>query len=353
VVERYSTAEDDGERPYGSGCGGVVFILLERRQTAGPLLAALEPAFSKREPLAIATILEGQRIGQRAFAGPDTPELPGASSLRLFFEERPGAMVGNRETPSAGLARTQRVEGTAVRPSGTSPEDCGTQRDTPDGELQDMANLALKHRSSMEGVLSIDNAPTRARADYCRARPGLWVFGAGDDAKPLVRLARELGWFVAVADGRSNLATRERFPEADLVRVLPAADENGAEPLAYGIKSTDAAVAMAHSFEQDGRVLAALLALDSPPFYIGALGPRRRTRELVAEAAQPPGGTGSHNSVERWMEQVHAPMGLDLGGEEPASIALSILAEIQQVLAQATGLPLGQVRGEMPAAARH
>ena len=37
VVERYSTAEDEGDRPYGSGCGGVVYLLLERRLTAGPL----------------------------------------------------------------------------------------------------------------------------------------------------------------------------------------------------------------------------------------------------------------------------------------------------------------------------
>ncbi len=38
VVERYSTAEDDGDMPYGSGCGGVVFVLLERRVTAAPFL---------------------------------------------------------------------------------------------------------------------------------------------------------------------------------------------------------------------------------------------------------------------------------------------------------------------------
>jgi xanthine/CO dehydrogenase XdhC/CoxF family maturation factor len=350
VVERYSTAEDDGERPYGSGCGGVVFILLERRQTAGPLLAALEPAFSKREPLAIATLLDGPRIGQRAFAGPETPEMPDATSLRLFFEEKPGAMVGDRESQSAGLPVTKRVEGPAVRPSGTSPDDSSPERDTPDRELQDMANLALKHRTSMEGILSIDNHPTRAWADYRPARPGLWVFGAGDDTKPLVRLAREMGWFVAVADGRSNLATRERFPLADLVRVLPAADENSTEPLTQGSKSTDAAVAMAHSFEQDARALAALLEFDSPTAYLGALGPLRRTRELLAEAERLLDLPRSADRIERWLEVVHAPMGLDLGAEAPATIALSILAEIQQSLTGATGAPLRLVRGGQAAA---
>ena len=49
VVERYSTVADDEEMPYGSGCGGVVYVLLERRSTAALLLKALEPAFHARE----------------------------------------------------------------------------------------------------------------------------------------------------------------------------------------------------------------------------------------------------------------------------------------------------------------
>src|SRR5258708_1816946 len=68
VVERSSTLDDDGDLPYGSGCGGVVYILLERRQTAAPLLQALLAPFNARVPLAIATVLEGSRIGRRAFA---------------------------------------------------------------------------------------------------------------------------------------------------------------------------------------------------------------------------------------------------------------------------------------------
>src|SRR5579864_7680588 len=68
VVERYSTLEDDGDLPYGSGCGGVVYILLERRKTASPLLHALKSAFDVRKPLAIAAVLEGPQMAQRAFA---------------------------------------------------------------------------------------------------------------------------------------------------------------------------------------------------------------------------------------------------------------------------------------------
>src|SRR3954452_11630797 len=69
VIERYSTLVDDGDLPYGSGCGGVVYILLERRRTASPLLHALKSAWNVRKPLAIATVLAGPRIGERAFSG--------------------------------------------------------------------------------------------------------------------------------------------------------------------------------------------------------------------------------------------------------------------------------------------
>ncbi|MES2697243.1 MAG: XdhC family protein, partial [Verrucomicrobiota bacterium] len=45
----------------------------------------------------------------------------------------------------------------------------------------------------------------------------LAIFGAGDDAQPLVRLAKELGWHVTVADPRAAFATAARFPTADAI----------------------------------------------------------------------------------------------------------------------------------------
>jgi xanthine/CO dehydrogenase XdhC/CoxF family maturation factor len=316
VVERYSTKEEDGDRPYGSGCGGVVSLLLERSATAAPLLAALERAFEERIPLGVATVLDGPAIGRRAFAG--LPEMP----LEVA-------------QPSNGL------EPTAAK------------------ALQEMAERALESCAPVVRRVAVDGVPANAWADYRPARPGLWIFGAGDDARPLVRLARELDWFVAVADGRSDLATRERFPTASQVSVLPLAGRSGAGrssgdlsapvPALIGLKPTDAAVVMAHSFEQDARVLAGLLSLVAPPAYIGVLGPQRRTRELLAEAARLLGKANPLDRAERWLRLVHAPMGLDLGADTPASIALSVLAEIQQVLTASTGLPLRRVRASTPA----
>jgi xanthine dehydrogenase accessory factor len=291
TVERYSTADDDGERPYGSGCGGVVHLLLERRKTAHSLLLALEEAFSAREPLAVATALEGERVGVH-----------------------------------------EMVHG--LRDAGV---------DDPWG-LRAMAQDAYERGTSTETELSIEGVKSRVRADYCAPRPGLWIFSAGDDARPLVRMARDLGWFVVVADGRSNLATHERFPEADEVRVLQIAELPGAAPAYFNPRPTDATVMMTHSFEQDSRVLASLLALDAPPKYMGVLGPQRRTRELLAEAALLLRLPATENRVEAWLAQLHAPTGLDLCAETPAAVALSILAEMQKVLGAASGEPLRQVR---------
>jgi xanthine/CO dehydrogenase XdhC/CoxF family maturation factor len=312
-VQRYSTAEEDGERPYGSGCGGVVSLLLERRATAGPLLAALQQAFDRRAPLAVATILDGAQIGRRAFAG---------------------------------------MEG--------DPSGCIRAVGDP---LKELAERALASRKPIEKEISVGGIDARVWVDFRPARPGLWIFGAGDDAQPLLHMAKELGWFVAVADGRSQLATRERFPLADELRVLPteelpaiqSANESGgqsagsASPLG-NLLPQDAAAVMTHSFAQDARILASLLALGVQPAYIGVLGPQRRTSELLAEAARLLGLPSEHASatvaqVERWLAQLHSPMGLDLGAESPETIAFSVLAEIQKCIAGTSALPLREVRG--------
>jgi xanthine dehydrogenase accessory factor len=297
VVERYSTLDDDGDLPYGSGCGGVVYILLERRKTASPLLHALRSCWDVRKPLAIATVLEGPQIGQRVFA-----RLPAI--------------------------------------------DAAASHATSEVQLQELAEEAFAEHASIDRQIQLDGVPTRAWADYRAARPGLWIFGAGDDARPLLKLARELGWFVAIADGRSHLATRGRFAAADEIRVLKTSELPNPFSNPVPLLSTDAAILMTHSFEQDSHILAALMddAQEFPYAYVGVLGPQRRTREALAEAARLRGLTPDADQIEAWLSKLHAPTGIDLGADTSASIALSILAEIQQVLNAATALPLRKVR---------
>jgi xanthine dehydrogenase accessory factor len=309
TVERYSTVPDDGDMPYGSGCGGVVHILLERRTTAAPLLTALEVAFHARVPLAIATVLQGSEIGSRAFAGLPA-DLASASMQNLAFR------------------RTS--------------------------DINALVELALARRQPLEKRISIDGVNTRIWVDYRPARPALWIFGAGDDARPVIHLARALGWFVAVFDGRAHLATRERFAEADEVHVLSISDLFTAAHPHLALRPTDAAIVMTHSFEQDSRILALLIAGSTslPLAYLGVLGPQRRTRDMLVEAARILHQPHPEEDAERWLARLHAPTGLDLGAEAPATIALSILAEIQQVLSAATAQPLREVRAARAEAVR-
>ena len=304
VVQRYSTTEDDGDMPYGSGCGGVVYLLLERRATAVTLLTELEAAFHARVPLAIATTLDGAEIAKRVFAGPTV---------------RDGEPEQANDGSSAAI-------------------------------LRNLSALAIERMQSIDRCVTVDGIETRVWVDYRAARPGLWIFGAGDDAKPLLRLARELGWFVSIADGRSHLATRERFSAADKVMALAITTlPDAASLLLSDVKNTDAAVLLTHSFEQDSHLLAGLFAREVQPAYLGVLGPQRRTREVLVEAAKLLGLPDSTQRAEEWLSLLHAPTGLDLGAETPAAIALSIIAEIQQTLNNGSALPLRQVRAVHPA----
>jgi len=274
-------------------------LLLERRATADPLLRALETAFHSRVPLAISTVLEGAAIGRRSFAGP---------TIRKDLDDRKSI-------------------------------------DASESMLESMSLQAVQRMQAIDQRVTIGDIATRVWVDYRAARPGLWIFGAGDDAKPIVQLARQLGWFVAVADGRSHLATRERFPGAEFVLNMPIATMLTATPsLIADLKTTDAAILVTHSFDQDSRILAALLSRENFPAYVGVLGPQRRTREVLSEAARLLGIEDTPEHVERWLRHLHAPTGLDIGAETPAAIALSIVAEIQQTLNNGSALPLREVR---------
>jgi xanthine/CO dehydrogenase XdhC/CoxF family maturation factor len=143
----------------------------------------------------------------------------------------------------------------------------------------------------------------------------LIVLGAGDDIRPLVRMASLLGWRITVVDGRKQLARADRFPEAQRVLTLQAGLISEID-----IRADDAVVLMTHSYEQDRGWLAAVLPL--APRYLGVLGARRRSSLLVSEASAMSG-----LSISDCCDRIYAPVGLDLGGDGPEAIALAVMAE--------------------------
>jgi xanthine dehydrogenase accessory factor len=157
----------------------------------------------------------------------------------------------------------------------------------------------------------------------------LTLFGAGDDAQPLARMALELGWRVTVADPRPALPTESRFPGVHALALGPA-DElvaRAAPP------PGSLAVVMTHHYLHDLPILHHLLPL--PLAYLGLLGPRNRSEKILADLA----AKGLRVTAEM-RERLRAPVGLDLGADAPEEVALSIVAEMRAVLSGRDGRPL-------------
>lgn len=142
----------------------------------------------------------------------------------------------------------------------------------------------------------------------------LLILGGGIDAIPVAETAARLGWQVTVNDARTAYGRQEFFPSV-CVRDYHLADFPLAELLEH-----DAVVVMHHNLEMDAAGLS--LLRHSQTKYIGLLGPEHRKQKVMAMAEV---------TSEILPCPVAGPIGLDLGGDLPESIALSMLAEIQAV----------------------
>ena len=282
--------EDDPRHGLGPGCQGVVRILLEPldfTDQTNPL--ELLRGFAQHPvPAVLATVFEADAKGLKAAVG-----------QRLLLPEM------------------------------------GTVRGTPllAAPLVEAAGATLAQGRSQ--VLDIDTAagPVRALLEVLVPPLRLVVYGAGNDAQPLVHLAASLGWHVTVVDGRPNLATAVRFPEAAHVRLVSVRELESQVPdsLAYH-------VLLSHNYAYDLAALHSLL--DSPAPYVGLLGPRLKAQRLLDEL-----GTAPARLVAQLRERLHSPIGLDLGSETPEEIALCIVAEIQAHHNGRQGHPLRERAG--------
>lgn len=171
--------------------------------------------------------------------------------------------------------------------------------------------------------------PERLFLDFVAPPPALTIFGAGDDAQPLARLAGELGWHITVADPRAAFATAARFPAVSAL-VVGRADELVARvaPHPDGL-----AVVMTHHYVHDVPILRDLLA--RPLTYLGLLGPKKRAEKILTDLEK----SGAAISPAQ-RNRLHAPVGLDLGADSPEQVALSILAEMQAALGGRDARPL-------------
>ena len=158
--------------------------------------------------------------------------------------------------------------------------------------------------------------------------PRILLLGGGPDARPVATLGAFLGWRVTVVDHRSTYLVPERFPPATELIESRAADVAVAVPLG----EFAAAVVMSHHLDSDLAYLRALAA--NPVPYVGLLGPAARREKLLADLGA---------DADRLRARLRAPVGLDIGGRAPESIALSIVGEVHAVLAGRGGRPFSEV----------
>ena len=266
----YDLSVDDDLWGLGVGCDGTMFVLLQRLSPDNDYqpFGAIADAMALDRPVRLAVVIES---ATSAIA-------PGAT---IVSEEGHSRRYGVDEGPAAELSAW-------LQDAGKGCADVSV-----DGQVLTVLAAALE-------------PPHR-----------LLVLGAGLDAEPVVRIAREMGWRCTVVDHRDAYVASGEFTGADDLICEPA--ENLAQVV--DLSRYDAAVVMSHHLGSDRSYLRQLADSDIP--YVGLLGPAHRRDRLLEEIGEPASSLAG---------RLHGPAGLDIGGRGPAVIALSIVAEIQSVL---------------------
>jgi xanthine/CO dehydrogenase XdhC/CoxF family maturation factor len=160
-------------------------------------------------------------------------------------------------------------------------------------------------------------------------KPRLVIVGAVEVARSLAVYARELGFEVVVVDGRASFATPERFPPERVDRLIVGWPDEVAEEI--GLGADDAVAVLTHDVKFDEPAI--VEALRRGCRYVGAVGSKKTQgdrRERLLEAGVTPDE----------LARLRGPVGLDLGGRNPAETALAIIAEVVAERYGGSGVPL-------------
>lgn len=268
-LETYDLTDD--EWGLGLGCNGVIDVLVEPLDDSWRVPLA---ALADGRPTAVATVVASADAnvpeGARAFVAPD------------------GAVERADDRPPIPGELLERVAA---------------------------AEFAAAGRSGSVAV-ETDGGTVEVYVDGLEPPADLLLYGWQRDVHPVARFGREVGFRVTVASGRGGVAEPEDFPHAE--RVVSTRPSEVAEYVETPERTY--AVVMSHSFLEDRLALESLLDAGVP--YVGLMGPRERFEELREDLAAD-GRTLTDDELSR----IATPVGLDLGGGEPAQIALSVVAE--------------------------
>ncbi len=178
-----------------------------------------------------------------------------------------------------------------------------------------VAALVGRHAGAVPGVVHDEADGTSYFVEPFAPPLTVAIFGAGEVAVVLTRIARELGMRVVIVDARARYATAARFPEADEIRV----GDPGVVAAELPMTGDTFVVIVSHDYKYELPVLRQVLR--APVGYVGLMSSRARGAKLREFLA----GEGF---TEAEMARLRTPIGVKIGARTPAQVAVSIAAEL-------------------------
>jgi len=292
VTEYTMTEQQAGES--GLNCGGTVRIYTERidEVSGPPVFQRIIKAKADRSSCVLATIIAESE-----------PTDYSRSRVLYYSDGTSSGSFGN--THFDDLVRTHiatvliEEEALVVRVQPSAHEAVG------------MAAIGLAATSAASGV--------ELFLEPFVPPPVLYIFGGGHVGAQICRLAKTVGFYVVIVDDRPAFANLDRHQDADECIVAPDI------PQLFSTLPLDAQcyiVAASRGHQLDEVVIRE--AVQKPARYIGMLGSERKKIIMWKRIEAEVGGR------ER-LEQVHAPIGFNIGADNPEEIAVSVLAELIDV----------------------
>jgi xanthine dehydrogenase accessory factor len=159
----------------------------------------------------------------------------------------------------------------------------------------------------------------------------LIIVGGGHVGHALAQLGDVVGFEITVVDDRKDYANLERFPMA--IKILTGDIESSIDSLELNALSYVVLVSRGHKLDE----AALRMSVQKNPAYIGMIGSKRRTSIVINNLVQ------EGVNLEK-IQNIYTPIGLDLGGQSPAEIALSILSEIIIIIHKGSGKHLNSLK---------
>ncbi|MBK37084.1 MAG: xanthine dehydrogenase [Gemmatimonadetes bacterium] len=223
-----------------------------------------------------------------------------------------------------------RAQKLLVREDGTSIGSLG--EDALDEVVQSEVREMETVPEDLLKVIDVDEPgekPARIFLESICPEPTLYLFGGGHVSFAIARIAATVGFRIVVVDDRPMFANKDRFPMADETLVLDM--ETAFEHLPIDDLAYVCAVTRGHQFDKP--VVEQAIKTDAA--YIGMLGSRRKVALMWKEFED--------SGVSRArLEEIHAPIGLDIGSDNPEEIAVSVVGELIRVR-RSGGKPAHQV----------